>query len=54
MRSSEILTSVSPYAAATLDAQGLLRVDGAISADTAAALLAEVNAALDMELGRAG
>ena len=40
--------------AKTFDDQGLLRLDGVISSETAAALLAEVNATLDRELARAG
>jgi|AntAceMinimDraft_5_1070358.scaffolds.fasta_scaffold03747_2 hypothetical protein len=41
-------------ASSAFDSQGVLRVDGAISLGTAAALLAEVNATLDRELSRAG
>ena len=38
---------------AAFDSTGLTRVDGAISSETAEALLAEVNATLDRELARA-
>ena len=41
-------------AASSLDTDGLLRIDGVLSPDTAKALLAEVNATLERELARAG
>ena len=52
--SAEQVASDGAAAASAFETQGVLRVDGAISPQTAAELLNEINATLERELSRAG